>query len=99
MAGRKRRGLRRVGRARTRALAAVVGMTLMAALVTACGGGGSGGGAHGGHGGALTIGIEREFGALNPAIDSGLSGAGFALYLPYATLVTKSPKDGSLQPG
>ncbi|MDQ4111251.1 MAG: ABC transporter substrate-binding protein, partial [Actinomycetota bacterium] len=78
-------------------MAAVVGMAMVATLAAACGAGDDS--SDGGSGGTLTIGIEREFGALNPAIDSGLSGAGFALYLPYATLVTKSAEDGRLQPG
>ncbi|MDQ4111212.1 MAG: ABC transporter substrate-binding protein [Actinomycetota bacterium] len=97
MASYKRQGWRRVQRGAVRMRATVVGLTLVAGLVAACGS--SDDGNAGASGGTLIIGIEREFGNLDPAIDSGLSGGGFALYLPYAALVTKSPKDGSYQPG
>jgi peptide/nickel transport system substrate-binding protein len=81
----------------------MVAVIALAMILAACSGTSSktGGttGASSGHGGTLTIGINREFGSLNPAVDSGLSGGDGVVYLPYATLVTMNPQNGAFSPG
>src|SRR4051794_23071924 len=91
----------RPGRARPQSVVIVLIAVLLALTAAGCGGSskaeGSGNG--NGKGGTLTIGIARDLGSLNPAVDSGLSGGDGVVYLPYATLVYKDPQTGELGPG
>ena len=91
------RGLRLLRRRRPQSVA----ITLVAGLIalSAAGCNGSAKSTGSGTGGTLTIGIARDLGSLNPAVDSGLSGGDGVVYLPYATLVNRDPVSGALEPG
>lgn len=94
--------VRDVGKPRRRRLRTSVALAaagiLAAVTLTACGGGSSDD-ADGKNGGTLTVGIPSLPGSLNPAVDAGASGPGFYLHLPYATLVERSPEDGTYGAG
>lgn len=90
---------RTVRRSRRRSVAMLMVGALGPLLLAGCGGSRQSDGGSPGVGGTLTIGINRELGSLNQAIDSGLSGGGFVLFFPYATLVGKNSADGTFAPG
>ncbi len=50
-------------------------------------------------GGTLTLGVARDFGSLDPAVDNGSSGGAISFFLVYATLVERDPADGTYVPG
>ncbi|MDQ4113409.1 MAG: ABC transporter substrate-binding protein [Actinomycetota bacterium] len=74
----------------------MLALLLVAVALAACG---SGGDEKSSGSDTLTIGIGQELASLNPGVDGGTSGAGFILYLPYATLVTKDAETGEYGPG
>ena len=80
----------------SRSLGMLVAVLLLLTALTACGGTESK--SPDGRG-TLTIGIGQELASLNPGVDGGTSGAGFVLYLPYSTLVTKDAETGEYGPG
>lgn len=81
-----------------RLVATAVAITLAMVALAACGSGSEGDGGAG-QSDTLTIGISQELASLNPGVDGGSSGAGFMLYLPYATLIAKDPDTGAYGPG
>jgi peptide/nickel transport system substrate-binding protein len=91
----------RSGGQRTRRLLAVVLVGALAPLaLAACSNdSGSNNKDSSAKGGTLTIGLSAVPSSLNPAVDSGASGPGFYLYMPYATLVRKDPATGKPGPG
>ncbi len=69
-----------------------------ALAISGCGGGGSEDQEEDARGGTLTIGLAREFGSLDPAVDSGASGGAIALYLAFEPLIRREA-DGTFSPG